>query len=330
MLCICPLANGQIVKDYFKLKYESAELPVLVRGEISSRKVMIFVQGGPGETAIDFARADYPRWKKTLEQSIAIAYYDQRGLNEKYKNIDSTKINYDQYGHDLLIIAKELKQRYQAEIYLMGHSIGGRFVKHLIEKPEANSIIEGAILVNTPITNDKSPERYQYYRPLYLKNLAKEMWGISKDTSYWKEAYQWVCSIDSITTRDEAIRWNRYVDSAFEPVKRHIGFGMAMKVLFARPYNPIKYLNRKDNERVDDLLWADLGRVKTFEELPNIQVPVLLITGRFDDIAPLEEQKAAHERIENARLVILPNAAHESFLDQPEEFNRAVLGFILE
>ena len=105
-LCAYNLSIAQTVKDFFYAEKESKELPVFVRGNIDNNIIVVFVQGGPGETAIDFGRSDYPKWENTLEEKIAVAYYDQRGLNQKVKAIDSTKINYKQYSKDLIKIIK--------------------------------------------------------------------------------------------------------------------------------------------------------------------------------------------------------------------------------
>lgn len=316
-------------KDYIKFDYEGYEFPVLVRGNMASGKMVLFIQGGPGETAIDFARSDYPRWKKTLEKEAAIAYYDQRGHNQSVKKIDKAKISYDQYSEDIIAIAKMLKEKYDTEVYMMGHSAGGYMVLHTLQYfSEDSDFIDGAIAVNTPITSDHSPERYQYYRPLYQKNLAKDKIASNENVDFWQQELDWISSIDSITTREGAIRWNRTVEEAFTPAKRKSSPGMAMKVIFSRPYNPIKYLNRKDNELIDDLLWEDRKQHSDFGNLSNINKNVLLITGRYDDVAPPEEMKEAHQLIESSTLVILPEAAHESFLDQPQLFNETILKFI--
>ena len=260
---------------------------------------------------------------------MAIAYYDQRGLNQKIKSIDSTKINYDQYSQDMLAIANHLNEKYELAIYLFGHSAGGNMVLHTLQFfPEKSDFISGAILANTPITSDFSAERYQYYRPLYLKNLASEKIANIDNPSFWKNELEWINSIDSITNKEDAYRWNRTVEKAFEPTRRGITPGMVMKVIFSRPYSPFNYFSRKDNEYVEDLLWEERKGMSTFEQLNQIENKVLLLTGRYDDVAPPEEMNEAYILIPNVELVILPNASHESYLDQPEKFNSAILNFI--
>ncbi|MEM6721277.1 MAG: alpha/beta hydrolase [Bacteroidota bacterium] len=336
LLCSITFVNAQRVRDFFYVAPQTKNLPVFVRGNIDSKKMLFYVQGGGADNGIDFGRSDYPKWKKTLEQKLAIAYFDQRGLNRSVKRIDTTKINQQQVLQDIISIAKALQEKYQADIYLLGHSSGGKDVLNCLATfPEETAFIKAAIVCNAPITSDFSPERYNHYRPLYLKNLAQEFINKKENTPLWQEAFDWITQTDSISTPEASKKWNAYVDMAFEPTKRKIGLGMVLKVIFARPYNPIKYLNQKDNKFVADRLWyAEKVRwesqthVPLWEKLPNIQHPILLLTGRYDPIATSEELKSAQKLIPNAELAILPNCHHESFLDQPQLFNTTILKFL--
>jgi pimeloyl-ACP methyl ester carboxylesterase len=138
-------------------------------------------------------------------------------------------------------------KKYDANIYLMGHSAGGKMVLNTLQHySEETSFIHGAIVFNTPITTDYSPERWAYYRPLYIMNLAEEKMETDPDTGYWQEAHKWITKIDSITTPEQAKRWNDYADATFTPTERKVTVGMVFRVIFSRPYNPIKYLKRKD------------------------------------------------------------------------------------
>ena len=211
----------------------------------------------------------------------------------------------------------------------MGHSAGGKMVLSTLQQySEVGSTFSGALVINTPITTDYSTKRWGHFRPLYLKNLAQEKLDANIETAYWQKAYEWITEIDSITTPVQAKQWNEYADAAFSPAKRKNTPGMVFRVIFSRPYNPIKYLKRKDNDRVGDLLWASGKDLRSFDGLEGITVPVLLLTGRYDDIGLPEENQRANQIIPNSSLTIIPDAGHESFLDQPELFKREIIGFI--
>lgn len=320
---------SQNLKEYSKVNVEGYEFPVFVRGNLDSDFILLFVQGGYGETAIDFARSDYPNWKKTLEKEVAIAYFDERGLNQKVKHIDTTKITYEQYGRDLLALSRHLKLKYNRKIVLIGHSEGGASVyRALSQLTQNDTMVAGSIFLNATYTSDFSPKRYKEVRPTYLKNISREFIAAEKDTSYWREAFNWMTVTDSIHTPEISRKWNAYTTSAFKPSKRKITIGMALKVIFSRPYNPFNYLYRKDNELIDDLLWADERRLEEVStEITNRQ-PVLLVTGRYDDIACPEEQDLFQEAIPHAEIRILPDCGHESYLDQPELLQEAINHFL--
>jgi len=66
----------------------------------------------------------------------------------------------------------------------------------------------------------------------------------------------------------------------------------------------------------------------TFAGLEHITVPVLLLTGDADMFAPPPVLKMFAEHIRTAQTVIVPEAGHSTYWEQPEMFNRAVLNFI--
>ena len=321
--------NAQHIKGFYYAEPKTGTLPVFIRGNISLGQILLYIQGGSAEKGIDFGRSDYPRWKKSLERQVAIAYFDQRGLNQRIKQIDTTRINSEQICADIFTIARLLKEKYKAKIYLFGHSSGGSDVLDcLAGYPQESALITAGIAMHAPITTDFSPERYTYYRPLYLKNLAREKISQEKDTIYWNTALQWMEKTDSIHDATSSRRWNNYVGHAYQSSERKITPGMLLKVIFSAPYNPLNYLYKKDERLVGDILWRADRHLNRWPLLPEITKPILLLSGRYDPIATIEEQEAAHELIPNSELIIIPNSKHWSFLDQPAAFHQAVLNFL--
>jgi pimeloyl-ACP methyl ester carboxylesterase len=64
--------------------------------------------------------------------------------------------------------------------------------------------------------------------------------------------------------------------------------------------------------------------------LHRVDRPTLVITGEDDVIIRLEDARATADTIPGARFVTIPNSGHLSNLENPEEFNRALLGFLEE
>jgi pimeloyl-ACP methyl ester carboxylesterase len=66
----------------------------------------------------------------------------------------------------------------------------------------------------------------------------------------------------------------------------------------------------------------------TFASLEGIKVPTLLLTGDADLYAPPAVLRLFSGRIKNSESVIVPEAGHSAYWEQPEIFNRAVLEFV--
>ena len=66
----------------------------------------------------------------------------------------------------------------------------------------------------------------------------------------------------------------------------------------------------------------------TWSLLETLKVPTLLITGDADLYTPPAVLRLFSKRISTSKSVILPEAGHSAYWEQPEMFNRTVLDFI--
>jgi len=75
-------------------------------------------------------------------------------------------------------------------------------------------------------------------------------------------------------------------------------------------------------------LMALAARTDTTEALTDIKIPVLIIVGEHDKLTPPIAAEALHENIQGSELVVIKNAGHLSNLENPGEFNAALLKFL--
>jgi pimeloyl-ACP methyl ester carboxylesterase len=66
----------------------------------------------------------------------------------------------------------------------------------------------------------------------------------------------------------------------------------------------------------------------TYDRLPEINAPTLVISGDADTIVPVENSKLLADRIPDAELVIVGNMGHLFTLEAADEFHKTVLDFI--
>ena len=66
----------------------------------------------------------------------------------------------------------------------------------------------------------------------------------------------------------------------------------------------------------------------TYDILPRIKPPTLVISGDNDRLIPAENSRILASQIPEAELAIVKGAGHEFFIEDPEETNRIVLDFL--
>jgi len=69
-------------------------------------------------------------------------------------------------------------------------------------------------------------------------------------------------------------------------------------------------------------------RHNTFDRLPDILCPTLVITGGDDKVVPADNSRLLAERIPGAELAVLPGAGHGYLVEKAAESNAVVLEFL--
>ncbi len=71
-----------------------------------------------------------------------------------------------------------------------------------------------------------------------------------------------------------------------------------------------------------------IAKINVTDRLKEVRCPALVIVGEEDPGTPVEMAREIHAALPTAELAILRSASHLSNLEQPEEFNRVLLGFL--
>lgn len=87
-----------------------------------------------------------------------------------------------------------------------------------------------------------------------------------------------------------------------------------------RPIDPVALSHRMKAVNTHD----------TFDRLPQISCPTLVITGKDDVLIPWENSQLIASRIPGAQLVVLEPAGHIFWGEQPEQSHAAIQGFLQE
>lgn len=74
--------------------------------------------------------------------------------------------------------------------------------------------------------------------------------------------------------------------------------------------------------------WQAVLQHDTFDRLPQITAPTLVITGTEDLLIPPRNSKILAEKIPRAELRIIPGGGHQVLIEQPALCNEAILDFL--
>lgn len=103
----CTQNNDVELSENLRLRHKGADMPIWVRGNLQSRKMLLFLHGGPGECSMCLRE-----FFDGIEQEMAVVYWDQRIAGAASGNADPASLTYPQFAEDLEMIIKLLKDRY--------------------------------------------------------------------------------------------------------------------------------------------------------------------------------------------------------------------------
>lgn len=337
---------GSNTNDMFHVKNGDYLIPVLVRGNTASKKIILFIDGGPGNNTLDFAKIDYPNWKNTLESEYAVAYYDQRGTGNSQGNFTFGTSIYDTYTQDLHKVAEFLQKAYDADITMLGHSFGGGLMYEYMIRYGGSAIPTKYISSNGPATTDSKSDTLRWkFRRDFLYNTANLEISRNTNVNEWNEVLQWL----SITPEIKIIdgddpynlmnQWNKYVEDLVYVYydEKSPKIRDYLKVMFLSSYNPFPaYLSEKDRDLIAALFGAedDLGYNNGSQLMNRLSQindqPILLLTGRYDDVCPPEELNYIFDQISSPlkQIHIIDYAGHEIYTHQSTEFFNTIKSFV--
>jgi len=265
----------------------------------SGRIKVLTLHGGPGATHEYFeCFEDF-----LPQQGIEFFYYDQLGSTYSDQPDDVRLWTIDRFREEVEQVRAALGLE---DFYLLGHSWGGmlgieyalKYQKHL------KGMVISSMTASIP--------SYMEYAAKLRAALPAEVIAVldkyEKKGEYEAPEYQeammkqvyarHVCRLDP---------WPEPLDRCF----RH--FNMKVYNTMQGPNEFVVTGNFKDWDR-----WKDL---------PQIRVPTLVISGRYDEMNP-EDMKREGKAIPNSRVVLCENGSHMCLWDDQEAYFRGLLGWI--
>lgn len=316
-----------MVSDHFYLQNNNATMPVYVEGNMSSNKILVMIHGGPGDGSLYFNTAEATA---IAEQEFAVAYWDQRASGSSQGNFMSVDLH--NYTDDLKKLIYLLRYRYgeSKQIYLLGHSWGGLIAPLFLQEGNNQQLVQGWIQVD-------GAHNYELNDSLSRASLlafGQQEINAGRNTGKWQEIVNYCAGHDPEDDYDVARKINSYANSTDEYISDvYKGSSTGSNInYFIREYRyPIStFLSNGIYNHFVEELEEDAYDVNVSSRLSLIQIPTLLLWGKYDFVCPvgLRDEIAGTISSTDITSVVFNNSGHSPMRNEPTAFWQTVTGWV--
>ncbi|PKR84619.1 alpha/beta fold hydrolase [Heyndrickxia camelliae] len=117
-----PINKENSISELFELPLNDIKQWIYIRGEDSTKPILLMVHGGPGASQIGFIR----HFQKKLERHFIVVNWDQRGSGMSYSPvIPKESMTIQHFVDDLIVLTEYVRERFKKnKVYLAAHSWG--------------------------------------------------------------------------------------------------------------------------------------------------------------------------------------------------------------
>jgi pimeloyl-ACP methyl ester carboxylesterase len=294
---------------------------IRIQGRDTSNPVLLFIQQGPGFPMVNEAADDHKLWH--LEDDFVVVYWDQRGCGKSFSPaIPPESITVEHLIEDTHELIEALAQRFRMEhVYVVGLSFGGTIA--LLTAARLPERIRAVVGVDPDVQFDLA-ERVAYDFALQEATRRGNGRALRELRRLGPPPH---LNSKRFSTR---ARWA----TNFGGVHRQASYtGLLLKSLrqmvLSPDYSLADILRTLRGMRfVQDQLLPRLAHLDLFEMLPRLDVPVFLLQGRHDKVAPpdcLEQYYQALQAPRGKRLIWFDESAHMAQYEEASTFRATLL-----
>jgi pimeloyl-ACP methyl ester carboxylesterase len=243
--------------------------------------------------------------KRALAKRFRVIVWDHRGLGES--KVESTAtVQLSNMAEDLRTVMRYAGER---PAVLVGHSIGGMTIQTLLrDHPEAfQRHVAGVVLLNTTYTNPLNT--------IILSGLLKALRYPVIEPMLWLQI--WLEPLAKLGS------WQSYLSGSAHLAAR---LGFTHNVTRSQLEHTTLLMTR-NSPAVQSHGDLAMFRWDATTTLPRLSVPTLVIGGAKDIITKPEASRTIAAVAPGARLEVVEDGNHMSFLDRHEVYNAAIAEF---
>jgi proline iminopeptidase len=333
VLCACRIESTSTSRRFDEDHLEAingTKLHYRVRGWDKSHPYLVLLHGGPGGSALQF----YP-WGEALERELNVVYLDQRGsgLSERVHFAGAKPTAAEAAPFSLanqVADVEGVRERLGLERwYVLGHSFGGMLgVEVTVAAPDhVIAYVHMCGLISVPMIN----EDWLAYAERAVTESARLD---PKEAARAADVLANVAALRAMTPeqRDQALE--ERVINKLRPERVRDRFPAAnlydaridREVLQRYHLSPEVFYAPEPGQAL--ALVEHFATRDVLDALGRIRVPTLILSAAQDPQIPPKRAQLAAARVPGAQLLLIDDAGHELYKDQPAKSAEAVLTFV--
>jgi pimeloyl-ACP methyl ester carboxylesterase len=336
--------GGYVPFRGYRTWYETA-------GDLSSGVPVVLLHGGPG-----IPGGAYAQLMAQLADRRPVVRYDQLGCGRSDRPNDPSLWRVQTFVDELTALRDALGLD---RVHLLGHSWGGMLaIEYLLTTPTGvQSLVLSSSLCNTRFWVEEA-RRLRNAMPAHIVAMMHRFEGHHDMTADAAPAPAVVGTgpgivPEDVTFRARMMRWSLpFVTSAlvqrvaswasFVPPLRRAAYEIAGMAFMRRHVCRMAdfplvlcqdYLAR--NQQVYETMWGPseffatgvLAEWNVEQHLGEIAVPTLILSGRYDEATPAQQQRL-HDGIPGSRWTVLEHSAHLTFMEEPDRYREVLTAFL--
>lgn len=287
---------------------------IRIRGVDASNPVLLLIQQGPGLPMMNEAR----RFERLLrlEQEFTVVYWDQRGCGRSLRGPEARDgISIEAMVSDTVSLLERLRDRFGMEVFVIGFSFGGAIGAFAAaRRPD---LVETLVAVGMDVDGVAAGNTaYDFALKTAVKRgkrrAIRQLEAIGPPPhlklKQFSTRVRWASNFGGVTTHE-----------TYSTLAR----GLLASLASSPDYSVadiIRTLRRMGATQA--ALLSELARMDLTRSVTRLEVPVVMVQGRLDQVAPGEatERFARSLHAPSKHLVWFEQSAHTPHLEQPDKF----------
>jgi pimeloyl-ACP methyl ester carboxylesterase len=292
---------------------------IRIRGMNATNPVLLLLQQGPGLPMINEAR----RLEQLLglEQAFTVVYWDQRGTGLSLrKNSSPGDLSPARMVGDTVALLELLRDRFGGTSFVIGFSFGATFAAHAaVQRPDlVAALVAVGMDIDIPAADNNA---YEFVRRTARqrgnRRATRQLAAIGPPPHLSARQFgtrvRWAANFGGVAT---GATYNSLLRALLSSLVRSPDYSVADII------RTVRGITATQAALLPQLATTDLVRT-----MPRLDVPIVIVQGRHDQVAPGEAARRFHDALTapSKKLVWFEQSAHTPHLEEPGKFRDLLL-----